>query len=244
MDCYIEVSWILMVAISFCAYSFAITLTSKQYAFGKALIILSLSYALSLLKYQSIFWIALITFLSDLWLSEFHFQVLFEIVLTRFFLLLMLSFVLHGKIINMILFIPTKQSCLCTLIGLSLFFMISVLFFQPLVAYEKHEYQVSIVLQNRKLQVVGFMDSGNFLVYNNIPVIFLNEKYHSFFQATSGIKIDYHTVSGQAECEVYLGSICIANKQKEVYVAFYALDGLDCLLNSQLLKHVEMVKKA
>lgn len=241
MDCYIEVSWLFMTVISFCAYGFASTLTSKQYVFYKALMISALGNALVLFKYQSLFWVLLITFLEDLWLSEFQACFLFEIALTRFFLLLVLAKRLHGTLVNTVLFIPLHQLYLPALFGLGLFFLLSVYFLHPLAAYQKLEYQVKVTIQNHTIQVKGFMDSGNFLEYKNIPVIFLNEKYHALSSGLLGVKIDYNTLSGKAECRIYPAIIQVRKKQKKVYVAFLDLDdGLDCLLNSQLMEYVKM----
>lgn len=42
-------------------------------------------------------------------------------------------------------------------------------------------YQIQIHVQDHTLQVLGYLDSGNLLTYQNIPVLFIDKKYQSYF---------------------------------------------------------------
>lgn len=239
MDCYIEVSWILMVFVSFGAYTFAIALTSKKYALKKALIILLIGNGFVLFYYQSLFMVLVIELVQDLWVCRGNIKTFFEMELTRFFLLFALARSLEGTLVNTVLFIPTNKSCFYALCILFLFVILSIFVFAPLILHEKYLKEVTITLQKQSIQIKGYVDSGNFLNYQNKPVIFLNNKYQKMVSGMQGVMIDYTTVAGSGECMAYLGTIEIDNQLYEVYVSFLCFDeDFDCLLNSQLLKHV------
>ena len=88
----------------------------------------------------------------------------------------------------------------------------------------------------------GFVDSGNFCHYNEIPVVFINNMFYEYF------KIDKHniinsievkTVSGMEIKNIYnpdkvIIKIRRRECEKKVYVAFSGINE-DCLLNPGVL---------
>jgi hypothetical protein len=101
------------------------------------------------------------------------------------------------------------------------------------------KYNVSVTFLKTDVHLQGFLDTGNMLHVQNIPVIFLDYKY---FQKSLPVFINTYvkTVNGinNLDCfKPHKFKININGRitQKEVLVAFVHLeDGIECLLNYDL----------
>ena len=81
----------------------------------------------------------------------------------------------------------------------------------------------------------GYMDSGNTLLKNNIPVIFLNNKYLK----KDNLKEMIVSGVGIKKCKYTEGNITINGCNKDVICAFVDnmnFKGCQCLLNINLLE--------
>ena len=95
--------------------------------------------------------------------------------------------------------------------------------------------RVNIIIDSCNVWVSGYMDSGNTLIKNNKPVIFLNESY------MKGDNYKEMLVSGMGErkCRYVEGKIIINDHIKDVVYAFVngvSFKGCECLLNIHLLE--------
>lgn len=79
--------------------------------------------------------------------------------------------------------------------------------------------------------ILGFLDTGNDLMVDGIPVIFLKKYIDLPFYKT----IKYKTVMGSDKLDIYLGNIFINDKEVKCFIAFKDID-YECLLNVNLLK--------
>lgn len=102
------------------------------------------------------------------------------------------------------------------------------------------KYNISVTFNKKKFDLQGYLDTGNFVCYKNIPIIFIDKK---FFQSNLGISevVLVQTVEHLTKINIYIPDsfiIKIKNKKikKDVYIAFTKLEvGLDCLLNYHLI---------
>ena len=101
------------------------------------------------------------------------------------------------------------------------------------------KYNISVTLFNRVITLRGFLDTGNLLHVQNIPVIFLDDKYYHknlVIFAEAGVK----TVNAFNNIQCYKPDkflIKINGKQieKDVLIAFTHLEhDFECLLNYNL----------
>lgn len=102
------------------------------------------------------------------------------------------------------------------------------------------KYNISVTFNEKKLDLKGFLDTGNFVCFKNIPIIFIDQRYYQKGMIISEV-VYIKTVEQFSKIDCYLPKSFIIkiNKQtikKEVYVAFSNLDiGIDCLLNYHLI---------
>lgn len=105
----------------------------------------------------------------------------------------------------------------------------------------KSNYSYSIKLNSINKHISAYLDSGNFLEYNSLPVIFINNKYlkgdHEIVNS-----IDIETINFSSRCDLYEDKITINNiiRNKKVYVCFVEEEklpvGYQCLLNINIMK--------
>lgn len=98
---------------------------------------------------------------------------------------------------------------------------------------KRSTYNVLLVFKNIKLNLNGFLDTGNQMLVDGVPVIFVNQKY----QISSDEKTFVHTqtINGEKLIPAYLPTnfIVSINKEKQikkVYVCFVPMEK-DCLLS-------------
>lgn len=103
-------------------------------------------------------------------------------------------------------------------------------------------YKVIIEINGKKKILNGFVDSGNFCHYNEIPVVFINNMFYEYFNIDKHNiinSIEVKTVSGMEIKNIYNpDKVIIKIKRREcekkVYVAFSGINE-DCLLNPGVL---------
>lgn len=102
------------------------------------------------------------------------------------------------------------------------------------------KYNISVNFKTILLKMNGFLDTGNMAVYNNVPIIFVDEKYYSDGFNKIG-EIVVNTVNGDKIIDIYEPDSFIIVKSKkmvkmEVYIAFSKLNpDIECLLNYHII---------
>lgn len=103
----------------------------------------------------------------------------------------------------------------------------------------RYQYNVSVTFLGKQLSLVGFLDTGNLLIIDNMPVIFINQKH--FQKALKPYKtVSIKTVNDKKEITCYspeLFFLFIGKRKvdKKVLIAFADLgNDFDCLLNYHL----------
>ncbi|MBQ2892426.1 MAG: sigma-E processing peptidase SpoIIGA [Bacilli bacterium] len=117
------------------------------------------------------------------------------------------------------------------LIGGALLLIFVYLFEHFYLIINKHNLTYNVVINNQKY--IGFLDTGNKIVYKNQLVVFLNSKYYSSEYIYDGnILID--VISGKTCIDIYAGpNLFIDNIKYEVYYSFSDIK-YDVLLNSYM----------
>lgn len=77
-------------------------------------------------------------------------------------------------------------------------------------------YEVNIIA-DKKIKVRGYLDTGNTLCVQDIPVLFLDESYALFFQSFNQKKISYSTLNKKEEINVYLCEVRIDRYKSNQY---------------------------
>lgn len=103
--------------------------------------------------------------------------------------------------------------------------------------YNNKTYKVIIILNNKTIELEGFLDTGNMASYFDTPIIFLNKKFYN-----KNLKVDYlaklKTVNDIQYINCYKPEkfyIIDNNKKiaKDVLISFSNFDNdISCLLNN------------
>ncbi len=111
--------------------------------------------------------------------------------------------------------------------------MIYIIFLYLIQSYQQ-ENKVIKEIRIGNLNLKGFYDTGNITSYNNIPIVFINQKYFSYeFKELDNIYIN--TVEGPHLINIYIGPKLIINKiEKEVYYSFSKHIKYDVVLNKEI----------
>lgn len=147
------------------------------------------------------------------------------------------SLVQESYIYSGILIIPISYTNLSIMIISILFVILQFMF----VIYCRHKIKineylldVSINYKNKKIDCVGFLDSGNEVYYEGYPIILLNKQLVVEYEV-----IDVVSIDNIKECyiEIIIVDKLVVNKQilKNVYVGIIENIKYDCLLNKQLM---------
>lgn len=99
------------------------------------------------------------------------------------------------------------------------------------------KYNISVTFFDKKINLEGYLDTGNFSVCDNLPIIYLSNKYFSNYEAYKIVEIN--TVNGCSKLITYkphnfIIEIGKHKYQKEVLVVFTDLNEFECLLNNDL----------
>ncbi len=123
------------------------------------------------------------------------------------------------------------------LLLISLALVLIIISFEVFKKYDifikRSTYNILLLFDKYKIKVDGFLDTGNQLVVDGIPVIFLDYKYLRDDNPTKVTIVK--TVTGDKELMLYYPEKCfiyINNKvvSKDVYVCYTSIDK-ECLLN-------------
>ena len=108
---------------------------------------------------------------------------------------------------------------------------------KPIIFMNACKYNISVSSVKKSLNLVGYLDTGNFSKCDDLPILFLAKKYGGDFQYYKTIIID--TVGGSVPLACYRpekfeieidGTVC----SKDVLVVFAEIGEFDCLLNVDL----------
>lgn len=97
---------------------------------------------------------------------------------------------------------------------------------------QKFMYEVILVLNKEKIHLTGYYDSGNFLSYHQIPVIFISKNYEKYL--IKNVSIETDSLNGKCRHVVSEGIIQMEGYEKmKVYVGVMEQfpPSCNCLLN-------------
>lgn len=123
------------------------------------------------------------------------------------------------------------------------FLMISMIIKNKIKIYH-FIYQINIKYKESIYAMKGYLDSGNTLVYEGVPVIFIKREVLEDINLDNPIRISYKTIDNIIKEEwCYQGVICISRFYKKTYkkVLFaivnnqHSFNDCDCLLNAHLI---------
>jgi hypothetical protein len=118
--------------------------------------------------------------------------------------------------------------------------LIIIVNFRKKCIYPRHlQYNVSVTLKQETTILKAFLDTGNTVSYNNIPVVFIDGKYNCQMDVYGFIEVKTVNSISTVNCYKPKKFILYNKKQKielEVLIAFTHLDEpFECLLNYNLL---------
>jgi hypothetical protein len=123
---------------------------------------------------------------------------------------------------------------------IALFFLIILLMVQSFknqsIFLNSFKYNVSVTLSGRVINMTGFLDTGNLVTINNLPVVFLDNKYFKtcleVYKTTSIQTVNNYKEIICYEPDAFLIKIRNRKLNKKVLIVFTDLDKeFDCLLN-------------
>lgn len=80
-------------------------------------------------------------------------------------------------------------------------------------------YGTRLILKKKEVALKGYLDSGNLLCHHGIPVIFLDQKYSSYFDENSIELVVMNTIQKSGMIRCYPSRLCIDGcKEHLVYV--------------------------
>jgi len=131
-----------------------------------------------------------------------------------------------------------------TLIFLSIAAIILVFIIESnknLIIFSNHfKYNIIVSFDKTSLRLVGYLDTGNFSEYENIPIIYIDDKYYPKELIYAKYKsVNIATVNSISILKAYEAKKCIikmGREKKEVkaLVIFCKLNKIDCLLNVKM----------
>ena len=224
MDAYIDLSIIVLIInflISF--YYSATIINKKKYS---AFFIITTIFLFIILSLVSIFLVPYCLIygfiIYALVLCVFDYKLLLTTLLTLFVFYLNNSFLLiiggcfmyngilfiNIPFITWFIFIIPIYICIIHLI---------ITLFYHMLKNAKFKVRCSIYVDNKKINGIGFLDSGNSLLYNDLPVIFVNEKPFS----NNGEKIKIKGINDITLTYLaYKGILMSKLRKTDVYVVF------------------------
>lgn len=138
---------------------------------------------------------------------------------------LVFSFVFGGVLTALHGYFFFTLTPIFTVCGFFILSLIAVVFIKKIYqkrAVAKYLYDCEIIVNERKKNVLGYLDSGNLAQKGELPVCFLSPDvfYELFIENSIGQVCDemkISTVSGEKRIRLYKGEIKIENVQKAVY---------------------------
>lgn len=236
MNSTIEVVWIVNTVLYFCSGWLASALDMTTFTIKRFVFISMMASLLLLIFYWADGLFLGIEFLFVLIHAKKKWSLVFEFELCRLFFVTVGWKIAGGKIVNAVLFVPSySKRWIFMMFSVILLTLILVCVIR-LAKKRKLFLKVKITLGEKEHQVTGFLDSGNLLEHNQIPVIFLAMKYHSSVRLLSYQWVTYTTIGSKEITKIYPALIEINQQWKKVYVALSSKlnDSMECLLNKKL----------
>ena len=177
----------------------------------------------------------------------------FKYTMNNFIYLIILSVIMGGVLylinievgyshLGMLIFTNGKSLNLIILLFIGL---LTVLIYSKYIKGVKkdlvHKYKTTLFIDNKKLDLIGFLDTGNCLYYLNKPVLILNKNIKVNLENKKMYYVPYKTIDkpGIMKC-IKVDKIFIENKGffENVYLALsndkFHLNGADIILNMNL----------
>jgi len=108
---------------------------------------------------------------------------------------------------------------------------------KPIIFINSLKYNISVSFNKKRLNLEGYLDTGNFSKCDDLPIIYLSKKYQSNYSVYKLVNIN--TINGITFSNSYkptsftieMGKV---KQEKDVLVVFTDLKNFDCLLNTEL----------
>lgn len=103
------------------------------------------------------------------------------------------------------------------------------------------KYNIIVNFDKTSLNLEGYLDTGNFSEYDNLPIIYIDEKYYPKELVEEAFSlVQVATVNNASFLRAYKPKKCVLVKNKEkievdVLVVFCNIDMHECLLNVKML---------
>lgn len=250
MDNYLDIAFLCMMINVYFSQLVSTTIILRRIRYKKYwliwLILFSLIYSGSLVFVDIIHIYHLLLFISILLLLACIYKFLANslIFLTIFIfnniLMVYLSKYIEFKNAMVIITYPSGLY-ICILIPLSSYaLMLTIIFIKRKIKKANYELNIFLKIKDQQIKIRGYLDSGNTLVVDNLPVIFISKKYSKLLSnAEYGPPINFLTVSNVSTQVSYLGKIILNKKCHDVLISVSAtredFHDCDCLLNLNLI---------
>jgi hypothetical protein len=108
---------------------------------------------------------------------------------------------------------------------------------KSLIFINSYKYNISVSFGNTRLKLEGFLDTGNFSKFDDLPIIYISDKYQQNYSVYKLVNIN--TINGVSYSKSYKPSSFIIEVnhkklERDVLVVFTKLKDFDCLLNAEL----------
>lgn len=136
------------------------------------------------------------------------------------YLLLATSFLLYGgSFHNLLWFVPMKKGIIILWLLYILVFVLLIIKWKDVFARLSYLYDVRVYAGKEKFKIKSYLDSGNLLTHEKLPVLFLASKYQTYFKNQHIELIVMNTIKDTQiircyECEIQLPGC----KKHRVYV--------------------------
>lgn len=244
MESYIEVSFIHNVMIIVLSQMMAGYLSLRPIPLKKQLL-----YACSISFYGVVSWFI------NAWIGMILVDLFFLFLFYRYTLktyLFALSFrilwyltcivCLEGSFHNGMYFPSIYSSILMFWVVLILLFLLLYQKWNVYMIQSSFVYSCTIKKGNNDKKMKGYLDTGNLLIYESYPVIFMDKKYQSLFLDTTIKSIEMETMQSQSKIEVCEASIQLEyQKEQKVFICFK--DQFYLPFHCELLLNIELLSK-
>lgn len=240
MDAYIDLSFIFHVIVLFTLPYYYKRILNIKIKKMELLSIVIFSFVL----YFNVFIFSVYKYLNLLFLLI-YFLILYKKQFIKYYLLFM--FVYYSNIATTMIFSNDIYLLNCVVFLASveaifyvLFIFMNILFIEIITfsiksirLLKNYRSHIKIKLNNEFSDFVGYIDSGNTLLVEGLPVVFLKDIYFS----ENDKEMIVHGI-GARSCKYFKTIVIFQNKEKEVIVASSnsGFKGCECLINIHLLE--------
>lgn len=223
METYVEITWITSV-VTIC-FS---TLISFYVVYKPQSIKKMLGYSICISTY------ACISFFPYAWIGAIllemvWYRILFRYAIKAWFIMLANRFlfgitcfsIMKGSFYCGIYFVPIEQIPYWYWIGILLLCILLICKWKYGLCQSDFIYHIKLGSSKNNLELKAYLDSGNLLMFQNKPVIFLSEQYQEYFCDCEKQWIKIYQVANKREIPCYLSQVKIGDGQwKSVFVSF------------------------